>query len=67
MYCFNLAIDHRSCHVIVAIQTQAPDIAQKVHEGKAPEEVGAGDQVKFSLPHFHVNAFCVLYLCYFRE
>ena len=46
---FNLAIDHRSCHVIVAIQTQALDIAQKVHEGKALEEVGAGDQVKFCL------------------
>ena len=48
-YHFKLAIDHRSCHVIVAIQTQAPDIAQKVHEGKADEDVGAGDQVNISL------------------
>lgn len=39
------AIDYRSCHVFVAIQTQAPDIANKVHEGKALEDVGAGDQV----------------------
>lgn len=38
------AIDYRTCHVFVAIQTQAPDIAQKVHEGKADEDVGAGDQ-----------------------
>lgn len=38
------AIDFRSCHVHVAIQTQAPDIAQKVHIDKAPEDVGAGDQ-----------------------
>lgn len=44
-----LAIDYRTCHVFVAIQTQAPDIAQKVHEGKADEDVGAGDQVNISL------------------
>jgi len=46
LYYFNQAIDHRSCHVFVAIQTQAPDIAKKVHEGKRDEDVGAGDQVK---------------------
>ena len=35
---------------MVAIQTQASDIAQKVHKGKADEDVGAGDQV-----HMHIT------------
>ena len=39
------AIDYRTCQTLVAIHTQAPDIAQKVHEGKADEDIGAGDQV----------------------
>lgn len=43
----------------VAIQTQAPDIAQKVHEGKADEDVGAGDQVRFV--HFNITTFCIFY------
>lgn len=42
--CFT-AIDYRTCQTLVAIHTQAPDIAQKVHEGKADEDIGAGDQV----------------------
>ena len=41
----SLAIDYRTCQTLVAIHTQAPDIAQKVHEGKADEDIGAGDQV----------------------
>ena len=40
-----VAIDYRTCQTLVAIHTQAPDIAQKVHEGKADEDIGAGDQV----------------------
>ena len=45
--------------MIVAIQTQAPDIAQKVHEGKAPEEVGAGDQVNFCFDTMDFYAFII--------
>ena len=37
-------LDFNTCRVLQEIHAQSPQIAQGVHEGRAAEDVGAGDQ-----------------------
>lgn len=67
----SVAIDYRTCQTLVAIHTQAPDIAQKVHEGKADEDIGAGDQVSRNIRVYFIRHDTLLgfdvWLCHSRD
>ena len=38
--------DFRTLNLLIAIESQSPDIAQGVHVERDEEDTGAGDQVK---------------------
>lgn len=37
-------LNYQTCDILQKITIQSPEIAQSVHEGKAEEDYGAGDQ-----------------------